>query len=327
MPVPDLVEAGIRAYLAGREDDALAAFEEVLRLDPGNGKARWYLDRMGEASRALGGSRRGGASARPIPAEPAPVAPVAPVAPAAPARRGPEPAPPDLSRLELDLDLEPRAPPSPPSPLSPPAATAFALADDPTSTGPVRPRSSAAVEALHDEDYAPSPWDDGPAATAPIELDPSGGLDLRAVAEKSDLRPLVPEGPGERGAQRTDVEVWLSAAKELFALGDFSGSLELIEKILQVDPEHGEARDYLRQNEATLISMYESKLGPLTAIPRLAVKPEEILWLNLDHRAGFLLAQIDGTVDYDSLFALSGLPRLDTARILANLIAEGVITS
>ena len=126
---------------------------------------------------------------------------------------------------------------------------------------------------------------------------------------------------------RTDVEVWLSAAKELFALGDFSGSLELIEKILQVDPDHGEARDYLRQNEATLISMYESKLGSLALIPRLAVKPEEVLWLNLDHRAGFLLAQIDGTVDYDSLFALSGLPRLDTARILANLIADGVITS
>jgi len=121
--------------------------------------------------------------------------------------------------------------------------------------------------------------------------------------------------------------VWLAAAKELFALGDFSGSLELIEKILQVDPEHGEARDYLRQNEATLISMYESKLGPLSAVPRLAVKPEEVLWLNLDHRAGFLLAQIDGTVDYDSLFALSGLPRLDTARILANLIADGVIQS
>jgi hypothetical protein len=123
------------------------------------------------------------------------------------------------------------------------------------------------------------------------------------------------------------VEVWLSAAKELFALGDFSGSLELIEKILQIDPDHGEARDYLRQNEATLISMYESKLGAPSHVPRLAVKPEEILWLNLDHRAGFLLAQIDGTVDYDSLFALSGLPRLDTARILANLIADGVITS
>ena len=99
------------------------------------------------------------------------------------------------------------------------------------------------------------------------------------------------------------------------------------ERILRVGPNHAEARAYLKQNEATLIAMYESKLGSATATPRLAIKPEEVMWLNLDHRAGFLLAQIDGMVDYESLFALSGLPRLDTARILANLIADGVITA
>jgi tetratricopeptide (TPR) repeat protein len=176
------------------------------------------------------------------------------------------------------------------------------------------------------EEYAPSPWDEGPAAAATIQVDATGGLDLTAVAEKSDITPLVPAGRGTPAASpRADVEIWLSAAKELFALGDFSGSLELIEKILQVDADHGEARDYLRQNEATLVAMYESKLGSLTRIPRLAIKPEEVMWLNLDHRAGFLLAQIDGSVDYEALFALSGLPRLDTARILANLIADGVI--
>ncbi len=178
------------------------------------------------------------------------------------------------------------------------------------------------------EDFAPSPWDEGPAAAATFVLDPGGGLDLQAVADKSDLRPLVPDGgPVQAQAPKKEVDVWMQAAKELFALGDFTGSLELIEKILQVDPDHGSARDYLRQNEATLIAMYESKLGPLAGVPRLAIKPEEVMWLNLDHRAGFLLAQIDGTVDYEALFALSGLPRLDTARILANLIADGVITS
>jgi len=180
------------------------------------------------------------------------------------------------------------------------------------------------------EQFAPSPWDDGPAAAATFVLEPDGGLDLQAVAEKSDLRPLVPDGgapPTAQAPARKEVDVWMQAAKELFALGDFTGSLELIEKILQVDPDHGSARDYLRQNEATLIAMYESKLGPLAGVPRLAIKPEEVMWLNLDHRAGFLLAQIDGAVDYEALFAVSGLPRLDTARILANLIADGVITS
>jgi len=246
--VPDLIDRGIKAYLAGREKDAHEAFSEVLALEPENTKARWYLDRLGDTLGAAG-------------------------------------------RVQ-----------------APSRSAAPALLPAP------------------EEDYAPSPWDEGPAARATIVLEASGGLDLGAVSEKSDLRPLVPEGPRASGP-KNDVEVWLAAAKELFALGDFTGSLELIEKILQVDPDHGEARDYLRQNEATLISMYESKLGPISCVPRLAIKPEEVLWLNLDHRAGFLLAQIDGTVDYDSLFALSGLPRLDTARILANLIADGVITS
>jgi tetratricopeptide (TPR) repeat protein len=258
LAIADLIDRGIKAYLAGRERDALIAFREALRLEPDNAKARWYVDKLEAAARLRGGS-------------------------------GPVP--------------------------EPPAAAPASAAGRP-------------FELAHPGDeFAPSPWDYGPAAAATIVLDSTGGLDLGAVSEKSDLRPLVPEGARPAPGPRSDVEVWLGAAKELFALGDFSGSLELIEKILQVDPDHGEARDYLRQNEATLISMYESKLGPLARIPRLAVKPEEVLWLNLDHRAGFLLAQIDGTVDYESLFALSGLPRLDTARILANLIADGVITS
>jgi tetratricopeptide (TPR) repeat protein len=247
----DLVERAIRAYLAGREDEARAGFVEALRIDPLDARARWYLERLGAAA--------------------------------------------------------------PPAAVEPRAAS-HAPASPEALPGPY-------------EEYAPSPWDDGPAAPATIVLEPSDGLDLEAVAEKSGLLPLVPEGVRPAPGPRKDVDVWLAAAKELFELGDFSGSLELIEKILQVDPDHAEAREYLRQNEDTLISMYESKLGSLSRVPRLSINPEEVLWLNLDHRAGFLLAQIDGTVDFESLFALSGLPRLDTARILANLIADGVISS
>ena len=175
--------------------------------------------------------------------------------------------------------------------------------------------------------FAPSPWDAGPSAAATVMVVEDGaGLDLAAVGEKSELRPLVADQrPPSRPPPPGDVASWMDGARELFALGDFSGSLEMIERILRVDPTHAEARAYLRQNESTLVAMYESKLGSLATRPRLAIHPEEVLWLNLDHRAGFLLAQIDGTVSYDDLFALSGLPRLDTARILASLIAEGVI--
>jgi tetratricopeptide (TPR) repeat protein len=174
--------------------------------------------------------------------------------------------------------------------------------------------------------FAPSPWDAGPTAVATVVVEEGAGLDLDAVGEKSDIRSLVPDQkPVARNQAPGEVAIWMEGARELFALGDFSGSLEMIERILRVDPTQAEARAYLRQNESTLVAMYESKLGPLSSVPRLAIHAEEVMWLNLDHRAGFLLAQVDGTVSFDDLFALSGLPRLDTARILASLLAEGVI--
>jgi hypothetical protein len=190
-------------------------------------------------------------------------------------------------------------------------------------TQPAPRRAAAGGEAA-------SPWDLDPAAAPAVVLGEGDGLDLGSVERGAEVSSLVPDGGAvaEHPARRaTDVDVWMQGARELFALGDFSGSLEMIEKILRIDPGHAEAREYLRQNEATLVAMYESRLGAMSSRPRLAIAPEEIMWLNLDHRAGFLLAQIDGTVTYDDLFALSGLPRLDTARILSAFLQEGVISS
>ena len=71
--------------------------------------------------------------------------------------------------------------------------------------------------------------------------------------------------------------------------------------------------------------MLESKLGQMELIPRVLLKQDEIIWLNLDHRAGFVLAQIDGALTLEDLFAVSGMSRLDTARILVQLKDQGVI--
>jgi tetratricopeptide (TPR) repeat protein len=235
----------------------------------------------------------------------------------------------DRAKAYLDLlrgsARAPQPAPAPAAAPEAPEAQEEAVALPAPAAEPEQARHSTISE------YAPSPWDQGPAESPSILLDGEGGVDLTTMEEQSDLKSLVPDQgqppPPAPAKPASDVDVWVRGAKELHALGDFSGSLEMIEKILKVNPSHAEARAYLQQNEATLIAMYESKLGSMGRIPRLAIKPEEVLWLNLDHRAGFLLAQIDGSVTYEDLFALSGLPRLDTARILATLLAEGVVTS
>jgi len=295
----ELIDQGIHAFTRGQYPDAERCWRAALELDPGNRRVQAYLKQIesvpagatppaGAFSMAAGGER-------PVPLP----------APAKATYARPATAPPEMDRRGAAVVVE---------------AVETALTA-PSQPAPVRTSQPASAEAA-------SPWDQGPSVGVPIVLEAEGGLDLSAVAEKSDLRPLIPERvrlTPHPVSPKSDVEIWMGGARELFALGDFSGSLEMIEKILKVDPNHSEAWAYLKQNEATLIAMYESKLGSLAGVPRLAIKPEEVMWLNLDHRAGFLLAQIDGTVTYEDLFALSGLPRLDTAKILATLLGDGVI--
>jgi hypothetical protein len=47
--------------------------------------------------------------------------------------------------------------------------------------------------------------------------------------------------------------------------------------------------------------------------------------LSLDPRAGFLLSRIDGSLSFEALFSVSGMSRLDTLRVLAQLLDQDII--
>jgi hypothetical protein len=127
-------------------------------------------------------------------------------------------------------------------------------------------------------------------------------------------------------ADREEVETLLRGARDLIDLDDHTGAMELISRAQLLAPEDPSMQQLRERSERTLLAMFESKLGRLEKVPRVMLKDDEIIWLNLDHRAGFVLAQIDGTVSFEDLFAVSGMSRLDTARILAQLVDEGVIS-
>jgi tetratricopeptide (TPR) repeat protein len=156
-------------------------------------------------------------------------------------------------------------------------------------------------------------------------------FDASVAPEGEDVLSLVsppaPLSPASDRRPTREVDRLVAGARELFALGDFTGSLELLGQALAIDPRHAEALAYHERTQDTLVQMYESKLGRLSRTPRVLLQPDEIVWLNLDHRAGFILAQIDGQVTIEDVFALSGMSRLDTAKILVELIEQGAIAS
>jgi hypothetical protein len=74
------------------------------------------------------------------------------------------------------------------------------------------------------------------------------------------------------------------------------------------------------------MDMYSARIGQLSQVASVAVPPDQIRWLSLDHRAGFLLSLVDGHSTLDEVLDISGMPRLDAVRILFSLIEERVIS-
>lgn len=113
--------------------------------------------------------------------------------------------------------------------------------------------------------------------------------------------------------------------RERYALGDFSGALDIAEAILTQDPDSAEAGRFAKSCREVLTQMYTARLSPLTQRPRVAVAPDQIRWLSLDHRAGFLLSLVDGISTMEEILDVCGMARMNALRILCSLVEQNVI--
>jgi hypothetical protein len=113
--------------------------------------------------------------------------------------------------------------------------------------------------------------------------------------------------------------------KERWDLHDFTGCLEVAEALLKVAPGYAQALRARTACREHLTRMYESKLGALTATPHLRVRPDELPWLDLDQRDGFVLSQVDGVSSYAEILEITGLDRLEALALLARLVTKRVI--
>jgi len=123
----------------------------------------------------------------------------------------------------------------------------------------------------------------------------------------------------------TSTDGLMAEARRRQQLGDFSGSLELVEQVLARDGEHEEARAFFEENRSRLFAMYRSRLGNLGHAPRVRLRQQEIVWQSLDHREGFILSQIDGRTSFEDVIQISGMDELEATRILARLVEHNVI--
>ena len=58
----------------------------------------------------------------------------------------------------------------------------------------------------------------------------------------------------------------------------------------------------------------------------MVLPPEQVRWLSLDHRAGFILSCVDGYSSIEEILDVSGMPQIDALRILHELLVQKVIS-
>ncbi len=240
-----------------------------------------------------------------------------PVAPPEESTKPTQP-PPEEDLLESDL-LEDRTSARPPPPPPPP---------------PVPARPGAPVKSPEPPHVTPAvattPEPTAAAPTAPAEI-PAPILDAGVVAPPVAPPIDEPAAANEPDDSQVDssVEQFEDPREELgqrLALGDFSGALDVAEEILITSPDDPAAKAAVAQCRATLIEKYTSRIGSLDRVPQVAVAREQLRWLTIDHRAGFVLSHIDGVSSLEMIVDVSGMSMLDALRILCDLADQRVIT-
>lgn len=157
--------------------------------------------------------------------------------------------------------------------------------------------------------------------------EPSEALDLVALEadrQAPAMAPMPPPPPPPAKSSSRNVDPVVEM-RERYSLGDYSGALVVAESILEDDPEHDEALKCEASCRQVLEQMYTTRIGPLERVPFVAVPAEQLRWLSLDHRAGFVLSHVDGNCSLEQILDVSGMPPLDALRILYELLQQRVI--
>jgi hypothetical protein len=138
------------------------------------------------------------------------------------------------------------------------------------------------------------------------------------IAKQQTLPPVQEERP-VRGSL-------LEQARQLFEAGEYPSALDMVQALLC----HGrdpKAIALQAEIERAVERLQHQRIGSLEQVPTLAISLAQLSELKLDHRAGFLISQIDGMMCFEDIIDLSTMPRIETMTLLAELCEKGVIVA
>ena len=204
----------------------------------------------------------------------------------------------------------------------------------PSSVGPpATAKTMNLPPALHPSaaDFTVDPWSgDGEQEgfELPANEAPAPGFDVVKSSSTAPVLLSVPPPKNNVAPSHStkseeiaeDIDTLEATLVDLLKLDDFSGALTVADKILAQKPNHQAAFDAHEKAVEALTKMFESKIGNRERVPKVLMSPDELIWLDLDHRSGYVLSQVDGVSSFDEIIEVLGMERLEVCRLLVKLL-------
>jgi hypothetical protein len=135
--------------------------------------------------------------------------------------------------------------------------------------------------------------------------------------------------PGEAPGQRVKRRIAALIALAQTAAHDhrLERAVLAIDAAFTQDPDSAIAQKLFQQHREAIMAVFTEYLGDLERRPRLARSMSTVVGEPIDSRAAFLLSRVDGSLSYEELLDVSGMPRLEAARYLCQLVLRGLLSS
>ena len=140
------------------------------------------------------------------------------------------------------------------------------------------------------------------------------GLDANAPKDES---------PNERSRRR--ITGLIQAAVVADSEDKQERAVFLLGRALDEDPESVVAQKIIHSESEQIERLYKKLFGEMNQAPVSAIPLHSLSKHSMDSRVAFLLSRIDGSLSFDEILDISGMPKLETCRYLAEMLVKGIL--
>lgn len=117
----------------------------------------------------------------------------------------------------------------------------------------------------------------------------------------------------------------LERGQKHLAAREYEQALRNLRAARSLDPDDQTIARAAEQGEATIRTILQGEGVVLDAVPKLAVRPDDVSRLKVSPKAGFLLSRVDGYYDIASILKISPLTQLEALLTFRELVQAGLL--